>query len=87
MLKDRVYGIRETLFHGPYYQRYVVGCPVVRKSASDRFRFEREANHAVFRTKLTDTSTVFYVGRYVDVVVQTSEGLRFALRCASTTAR
>ncbi|MEP6722414.1 MAG: nuclear transport factor 2 family protein, partial [Variovorax sp.] len=23
MLKDRVYGIRETLFHDPYYQRHV----------------------------------------------------------------
>ena len=31
MLKDRVYGIRETLFHDPYYQRHVVGAPVVRK--------------------------------------------------------
>ncbi|HET6598443.1 MAG TPA: nuclear transport factor 2 family protein, partial [Burkholderiaceae bacterium] len=30
MLKDRVYGIRETLFHDPYYQRHVVGAPVVR---------------------------------------------------------
>ena len=28
MLKDRVYGIRETLFHDPYYQRHVVGAPV-----------------------------------------------------------
>ena len=25
MLKDRVYAIRETLFHDPYYQRHVVG--------------------------------------------------------------
>ncbi len=24
MLKDRVYGIRETLFHDPYYQRHVI---------------------------------------------------------------
>ena len=31
MLKDRVYGIKETLFHDPYYQRHVVGAPVVRK--------------------------------------------------------
>ncbi len=29
MLKDRVYGIRETLFHDPYYQRHVVGAPLV----------------------------------------------------------
>src|SRR5947209_14748556 len=36
MLKDRVYGIRETLFHDPYYQRHVVGAPVVRKAEPGR---------------------------------------------------
>ena len=35
MLKDRVYGIRETLFHDPYYQRLVVGAPLVRKADDD----------------------------------------------------
>ena len=29
MLKDRVYCIRETLYYEPYYQRHVVGAPVV----------------------------------------------------------
>ena len=78
MLKDRVYGIRETLFHDPYYQRHVVGSPVVRKADGDRF--ECEANYAVFRTKLSDASTVFNVGRYLDTVVGTPEGLKFASR-------
>ena len=78
MLKDRVYGIRETLFHDPYYQRHVVGTPLVLKAEADRF--ECEANYAVFRTKLSDTSTVFNVGRYVDVVVRTPQGLKFASR-------
>ena len=31
MLKDRVYGIQETLYHDPYYQRHVVGAPVVQR--------------------------------------------------------
>ena len=52
MLKDRVYGIRETLFHDPYYQRHVVGLPLVRKLEADRF--ECEANYAVFRTKFNE---------------------------------
>ena len=39
MLKDRVYGIRETLFHDPYYQRLVVGAPVVRKTEDGRIVF------------------------------------------------
>jgi salicylate 5-hydroxylase small subunit len=78
MLKDRVYGIKETLFHDPYYQRHVVGTPVLRKVEADRF--ECEANYAVFRTKLSDTSTVFNVGRTIDVVVRTPAGLKFASR-------
>jgi salicylate 5-hydroxylase small subunit len=78
MLKDRVYGIKETLFHDPYYQRHIVGTPVVRKVEADRF--ECEANYAVFRTKLSDASIVFNVGRYIDVVVRTAAGLKFASR-------
>jgi salicylate 5-hydroxylase small subunit len=78
MLKDRVYGIRETLFHDPYYQRHVVGAPLVLKAEADRF--ECEANYAVFRTKLSELSSVFNVGRYIDVVVRTPEGLKFASR-------
>jgi salicylate 5-hydroxylase small subunit len=78
MLKDRVYGIKETLFHDPYYQRHLVGTPVVRAVEAEGFR--SEANYAVFRTKLSEASTVFNVGRYLDKVVRTPQGLKFASR-------
>jgi salicylate 5-hydroxylase small subunit len=78
MLKDRVYGIKETLFHDPYYQRHVVGMPVLRKA--EAARFECEANYAVFRTKLSEATTVFNVGRTLDTVVRTPAGLKFASR-------
>ena len=78
MLKDRVYGIRETLFHDPYYQRLVVGTPLVRKVEGGRI--DCEANYAVFRTKLSKTSTVFNVGRTIDTVVRTPLGLKFESR-------
>ena len=78
MLKDRAYGIRETLFHDPYYQRHVVGLPRVLSVADGRI--ECEANYAVFRTKLGELSTVFNVGRYLDSVIETPEGLRLASR-------
>ena len=78
MLKDRVYGIQETLYHDPYYQRHVVGAPVVRKLEDGRIH--SEANYAVFRTKLDKESTVFNVGRYIDTIVPTPEGLKFAER-------
>lgn len=79
MLEDRVYGIRETLFHDPYYQRHVVGLPLVHGIDEDG-TIRSEANYAVFRTKLSELSTVFNVGRYVDTVVRRPEGLKFASR-------
>ena len=78
MLKDRAYAIRETLFHDPYYQRHVVGAPRVLRA--DAERIECESNYAVFRTKLSELTTVFNVGRYLDTVVRTPRGLRFAAR-------
>jgi salicylate 5-hydroxylase small subunit len=78
MLRDRVYGIKETLFHDPYYQRHVVGAPLVR--SVDGERISSEANYAVFRTKLNELSTVFNVGRYIDRVVRTPDGLKFESR-------
>jgi salicylate 5-hydroxylase small subunit len=78
MLKDRVYGIKETLFHDPYYQRHIVSMPAVRSTEGGQFRCE--ANYAVFRTKLSGASTVFNVGRYLDTVVRTPDGFKFASR-------
>ena len=80
MLRDRVYGIKDTLFHDPYYQRHVVGAPLVRKVEAGRIH--SEANYAVFRTKLSELSTVLNVGRYLDEVVHTPQGLKFASRLA-----
>ncbi len=79
MLKDRAYGIRETLFHDPYYQRHVVGMPLVLKQEGERIT--SEANYAVFRTKLNGDSTVFNVGRYIDTICRTPNGMKFASRC------
>ena len=78
MLKDRVYGITETLYHDPYYQRHVVGAPVVRQVENGRIH--SEANYAVFRTKYDKESTVFNGGRNLDILVQTPEGLKFEER-------
>jgi salicylate 5-hydroxylase small subunit len=78
MLQDRIYGIRETLFHDPYYQRHVLGPTLVR--GREAGRIHTETNYAVYRTKLSEPTTVFNVGRYLDEIVRTPEGLRFATR-------
>ena len=78
MLLDRAYAVTETIFHDPYYQRHVVGAPLVLKH--DQGRIHCESNYAVFRTKLSQESTVFSVGRYLDEVVRTPQGWKFAVR-------
>lgn len=82
MLRDRAYGIKETLFHDPYYQRHVVSLPrILRRSDDDKGDLiEAESNYAVFRTKLSQETTVFNVGRYLDRVRVTPEGLKFEAR-------
>jgi salicylate 5-hydroxylase small subunit len=78
MLKDRVYGMTETIFHDPYYQRHVVGTPRILHVDQERIR--SEANYAVFRTKPDEISTVFNVGRYIDTIRRTDDGLKFESR-------
>ena len=80
MLRDRAYGIRETLFHDPYYQRHVLGPPLILAREANRIR--TETSYAVFRTKLSEPTIVFNVGRYLDDIVATPDGLRFAVRLA-----
>jgi salicylate 5-hydroxylase small subunit len=78
MLKDRVYGIHETLYHDPYYQRHVVGLPIIRENKDGVI--VSEANYAVFRTKLSGESTVFNVGHYLDRIKRDAGELKFISR-------
>lgn len=78
MLKDRVYGVKETLFHDPYYQRHIISAPLVK--ATDRDLIVAEANYLVIRTKPGKPSEVFNTGRYLDRIHRTAEGLRFSER-------
>ena len=90
MLKDRIYGIEQTLFHSPYYQRHVIGplriraadqagsAPATGSAASAGERYQVQANYSVFRTKANERTEVFNVGRYIDEVVRDAGGLKFA---------
>ena len=75
MLKDRVYGIVNTLYHQPYLQRHVIGGFLI--AARDDGALDVEANYAVFRTKQNELTEVFNVGRYLDVVVAEGGALKF----------
>ena len=75
MLYDRVYGITETLFHEPYYQRHIVSVPLI---TLERGAFRVEANYVVVRTKAGSPSELYNAGRYLDRIIDRAGSLRFA---------
>jgi salicylate 5-hydroxylase small subunit len=79
MLVDRAYGIQNTLFHQPYYQRHMISGLFVRGvDGEDGARLiHTQANYAVFRTKQNHLSEVFNVGRYIDTIVDYGGELKF----------
>lgn len=84
MMMDRVFGVRETLYHDPYYQRHVVGTPrvVEHSEQSGISLIHSEANYIVVRTKFDGESTVFSAGFYRDIIEGSPTGMKFKLRLA-----
>ena len=78
MLRDRVFGISETLFHQPYYQRHILSG--VRVTGEEGGQLLAEANYLVIRTKKNQPSDVFNAGRYIDRLVRIDGRLLFASR-------
>jgi salicylate 5-hydroxylase small subunit len=78
MMKDRVYGVTQTIYHAPYYTRHVVSPAQVLANEGSLIR--AQSHYAVFRTRPGDSSEVYNVGRYIDEMVRTDAGLRFASR-------
>jgi salicylate 5-hydroxylase small subunit len=78
MMKDRVYGITQTIYHGPYYTRHVVSPAQVLGEEGSRIR--AQTHYAVFRTRPGEASEVYNVGRYIDAIERTPEGLKLASR-------
>ena len=82
MMRDRIVGATQTIYHAPYYTRHVVGSARVTHAGegTDTDPVRAEANYAVFRTKPASTSEVFQVGRYVDAFVRTDAGWKLLER-------
>ena len=78
MMKDRVYGVTQTIYHVPYYMRHVISPTRITNIQSDSI--SAQANYAVFRTRPGNVSEVYNVGRYIDELVQTESGLRLKSR-------
>ena len=80
MMKDRVYGVTQTIFHGPYYMRHVIGA--ARVLSVNGNTVDAEAGYAVFRTKPGGISEVYNVGRYIDTLVRVESALKIKSRLA-----
>jgi salicylate 5-hydroxylase small subunit len=78
MLKDRVYAAKDTLFHDPYHQRHIVGLPRVLERSASGWRCE--AALLVVRTPRDRLPEIVFVGRTLDRIVSTPDGLRLAER-------
>jgi salicylate 5-hydroxylase small subunit len=82
MMKDRVYGVTQTIYHGPYYMRHIVSPARIlsREVSPEGELIKAEANYAVFRTKPGGVSEVYNVGRYIDELTQKDGSLKFRSR-------
>ena len=78
MMKDRVYGIMQTIFHAPYYMRHVLSC--CRVVSVDGDVIHTQTNYAVFRTKPGGVSEVYSVGRYIDAIYKKDDHLKLSSR-------
>ena len=68
MLRDRVVGATDTIFHDPYYQRHLVGAPMILGLHDGEL--EAEAAYLVVRTHRDAMPEVLSVGRYLDRLVR-----------------
>ena len=78
MLRDRVYGAQNTIYHDPYYQRHIVSAPLV--TLSDGDAMEAETAYLVIRTHRDQLPEILSAGRYIDRMVRVDGVLKFASR-------
>jgi salicylate 5-hydroxylase small subunit len=75
MMRDRIYGVTNTIFHAPYYQRHVIGLPLI--IANGDKGLSVQASYCVFRTKRDCVPEIYNVGQYVDLIENTDGVLKF----------
>ena len=76
MLKDRVSALREANIYEPQRYRHLVSGVQIEKAEADAL--DAVANFLVVRTMQDGGMTLFAAGRYLDRVVRSAAGWRFA---------
>ena len=80
MLRDRIYGVQQTIYHDPYSQRHVCSAPLITRFTDARI--ECESSYIVTRIQRDNMPQIISTGRYIDVVVVDNGTLKFASRTA-----
>ena len=78
MLRDRVYGVVNTIFHDPYSQRHICGAPIV--TLREDGGYDAESSYVVIRTQRDNMPHIVSVGRYLDRIVSHQGLLLFQQR-------
>lgn len=76
MMKDRIYGVESTIFHAPYYQRHLIGLPLIDEQSNGTVKVQ--AGYSVIRTKRDATAEIYSVGKYIDEIRVGDTELKFS---------
>jgi salicylate 5-hydroxylase small subunit len=76
MMKDRIYGVESTIFHAPYYQRHLIGLPLINQQEDGAIAVQ--VNYCVIRTKRDASAEIYSVGKYIDEIEVGQNDLKFA---------
>jgi salicylate 5-hydroxylase small subunit len=76
MMKDRIYGVESTIFHAPYYQRHLIGLPLIDQQADGSIAVQ--TNYTVIRTKRDAAAEIYSAGKYLDVICISETDLKFS---------
>ncbi len=80
MLQDRITALRHANIYQVQWYRHILSNPVILSVENDVIKVQ--SNYAVFKTCNDGESTVYNVGRYVDVIVRDNGVLKFKERSA-----
>ncbi len=80
MLRDRIYGVQQTIYHDPYSQRHVCSAPLITSFSEERIACE--SSYIVTRIQRDNMPQIISTGRYIDVIVFDSGVLKFFSRTA-----
>jgi salicylate 5-hydroxylase small subunit len=76
MMKDRIYGVTNTIFHAPYYQRHLLSLPIMK--VSENGDINSIMNYTVIRTKRDANAEIYNVGQYQDIIRRVDGSIKFS---------